>query len=41
MKHRVFLVLYGYTQVTEMDEFVFHVMICHPAMCVNPEITKY
>lgn len=34
----VFMVLDGYTQVTEKDEFVYHDMICHPAMAVNPEI---
>lgn len=34
----VFMVLDGYVQVTEKDEFIYHEMICHPAMCVNPEI---
>lgn len=34
----VFLVLDGYTQVTEKDEFIYHDMICHPALCVNPDI---
>ncbi len=34
----VFLVLDGYTQVTEKDEFVYHDMIAHPAMAVNPNI---
>lgn len=34
----VFMVLDGYTQVTEKDEFVYHDMICHPAMAVNPAI---
>lgn len=34
----VFMVLDGYTQVTEKDEFVYHDMICHPAMAVNPDI---
>ncbi|MGI6731766.1 MAG: polyamine aminopropyltransferase [Anaerovoracaceae bacterium] len=34
----VFMVLDGYVQVTEKDEFVYHDMICHPAMAVNPEI---
>jgi spermidine synthase len=34
----VFMVLDGYTQVTEKDEFVYHDMICHPAMAVNPNI---
>lgn len=35
-----FMILDGYTQVTEKDEFVYHDMISHPAMCVNPEIKK-
>lgn len=34
----VFMVLDGYTQVTEKDEFVYHDMICHPAMAVKPDI---
>lgn len=34
----VFMVLDGYVQVTEKDEFVYHDMICHPAMAVNPDI---
>ena len=34
----VFMVLDGYTQVTEKDEFVYHDMIIHPAMAVNPDI---
>ena len=34
----VFMVLDGYTQVTEKDEFVYHDMICHPALAVNPDI---
>lgn len=34
----VFMVLDGFTQVTEKDEFVYHDMICHPAMAVNPSI---
>ncbi|MDD2483599.1 MAG: polyamine aminopropyltransferase [Eubacteriales bacterium] len=34
----VFMVLDGYTQVTEKDEFVYHDMITHPAMAVNPDI---
>lgn len=34
----VFMVLDGYVQLTEKDEFVYHDMICHPAMCVNPDI---
>lgn len=33
-----FMVLDGYVQVTEKDEFVYHDMICHPAMAVNPEV---
>ena len=36
----VFMVLDGYTQVTEKDEFIYHDMICHPAFCVNPDIKK-
>ncbi|WP_037373016.1 polyamine aminopropyltransferase [Anaerovorax odorimutans] len=34
----VFMVLDGYIQVTEKDEFVYHDMISHPAMAVNPDI---
>lgn len=34
----VFMVLDGFTQVTEKDEFVYHDMICHPAMAVNSNI---
>lgn len=34
----VFLVLDGYTQVTEKDEFVYHDMIAHVPMAVNPNI---
>jgi len=34
------LVLDGYVQVTERDEFVYHDMITHPAMAVNPDIKK-
>ncbi len=34
------LVLDGYVQVTERDEFVYHDMITHPAMAVNPEIKR-
>lgn len=34
----VFMVLDGYVQVTEKDEFVYHDMICHPALAVNPDI---
>lgn len=36
----VFMVLDGYVQLTEKDEFVYHDMICHPAMCVNPGIKR-
>lgn len=36
----VFMVLDGYTQVTEKDEFVYHDMIIHPAMAVNPDIKR-
>jgi spermidine synthase len=35
-----FLVLDGYTQVTEKDEFVYHDMIAHPALAVNPGIKR-
>lgn len=35
-----FMTLDGYVQVTEMDEFVYHDMICHPAMAVNPNIKR-
>ena len=35
-----FMTLDGYIQVTEMDEFVYHDMICHPAMAVNPNIKR-
>lgn len=34
------LVLDGYVQVTEKDEFVYHDMIVHPAMAVNPAIKR-
>ena len=34
----VFMILDGYVQVTEKDEFVYHDMIAHPAMAINPEI---
>lgn len=34
------LVLDGYVQVTEKDEFVYHDMIVHPAMAVNPDIKR-
>jgi len=33
-----FMVLDGYTQVTEKDEFIYHDMICHVPMAVNPNI---
>ncbi len=35
-----FMTLDGYIQVTEMDEFIYHDMICHPAMAVNPDIRR-
>lgn len=35
-----FMTLDGYIQLTEMDEFVYHDMICHPAMAVNPLIKR-
>ena len=34
------LVLDGRVQITEKDEFVYHEMITHVAMCVNPAIKK-
>ncbi|WP_330586678.1 class I SAM-dependent methyltransferase [Aminipila terrae] len=37
----VFMTLDGFIQVTEKDEFVYHDMICHPALAVNPNIKKY
>jgi len=33
-----FLTLDGLLMVTERDEFIYHEMIVHPAMCVNPTI---
>ncbi|MCL1816787.1 MAG: polyamine aminopropyltransferase [Clostridiales bacterium] len=36
----VFLTLDGYVQLTEADEFIYHDMICHPAMAVNPDIKR-
>ncbi len=36
----VFMTLDGFIQVTEKDEFVYHDMICHPALAVNPNIKK-
>lgn len=35
-----FMVLDGYVQVTEKDEFVYHDMITHPAMAVNPDVKR-
>ena len=35
-----FMTLDGYIQLTEMDEFIYHDMICHPAMAVNPSIKR-
>jgi len=35
-----FLTLDGLLMVTERDEFIYHEMIVHPAMCVNPDIRK-
>lgn len=35
-----FMVLDGYVQITQKDEFIYHDMICHPAMAVNPDIKK-
>ena len=34
------LVLDGQIMLTEKDEFIYHEMISHVAMCVNPEIKK-
>ena len=36
----VFLTLDGYVQLTERDEFIYHDMICHPALAVNPDIRQ-
>ena len=36
----VFLTLDGYVQLTERDEFIYHDMICHPALAVNPDIKR-
>lgn len=33
-----FLTLDGYMMLTEKDEFIYHEMIVHPAMAVNPKI---
>jgi len=35
-----FLTLDGLLMVTERDEFIYHEMIVHPAICVNPHIKK-
>ncbi|MCL1935721.1 MAG: polyamine aminopropyltransferase [Defluviitaleaceae bacterium] len=35
-----FLTLDGLMMVNEKDEFIYHDMIVHPAMCVNPYIKK-
>lgn len=35
-----FFTLNGYVQVTAKDEFVYHDMIVHPAMAVNPAIKR-
>ena len=32
------LIIDGYVQITEKDEHVYHEMICHTPMAVNPEI---
>ncbi|MGI6678608.1 MAG: polyamine aminopropyltransferase [Dehalobacterium sp.] len=34
------LVLDGYLMLTEKDEFIYHEMIVHPALAVNPNIKK-
>ena len=34
------LVLDGQIMLTEKDEFIYHEMISHVPMCVNPEIKK-
>ncbi|MCL2496264.1 MAG: polyamine aminopropyltransferase [Clostridiales bacterium] len=36
----VFLTLDGFVQLTERDEFIYHDMICHPALAVNPDIRR-
>jgi spermidine synthase len=33
-----FLTLDGYMMLTEKDEFIYHEMIVHPALAVNPDI---
>lgn len=35
-----FLTLDGYMMLTEKDEFIYHEMIVHPAMAVNPEAKR-
>ncbi|MEG1501632.1 MAG: polyamine aminopropyltransferase [Clostridiales bacterium] len=35
-----FFTLDGYVMITEKDEFVYHDMICHPAMAVHPNVKK-
>lgn len=35
-----FLTLDGYMMVTEKDEFIYHEMITHVAMAVNPDVKK-
>ena len=35
-----FFTLNGYVQVTAKDEFVYHDMIAHPALAVNPNIKR-
>ena len=35
-----FFTLNGFVQVTERDEFVYHDMIVHPALAVNPDISR-
>ena len=35
-----FFTLNGYVQVTAKDEFVYHDMIAHPALAVNPHIKR-
>lgn len=35
-----FFTLDGFIMVTEKDEFIYHDMICHPALAVNPEISR-
>jgi spermidine synthase len=35
-----FFTLDGFVQISERDEFIYHDMIVHPAMAVNPEIRR-